>query len=384
VGPTQGFNTWDCNQDPLSNGPYILEEWDRGNNLTFVRNPNYFEEGKPYIDKVYFQIVPEVSVRKTMMAEKAADIDFWANSEDAAELDVLDHISYDAATATRWLVHLWFNLASYGEIDPVASPHPVLSDVRVRQAMRMALDTDSVAAGVWPDGSIKHVWTEFFRPPYNECDIPKPVFDPAAAGALLEEAGWTDTDGDGVRECHGCTTGAPEGFELALEFTAWSEFGDTLILAQQLMGEYMEAVGFDITLSQETGAVLWETYDNGGLEQNGLFDMVMWDDGYAGSDPTEHIWCYFHSDAAEPDACWNVMRFMNEDFDALSDESWTIDEEYRKELFCGMAEILDEELPAIPLFDASDITIYNNRIEGPIATVNAMVTWNIADWKIVK
>jgi ABC-type transport system substrate-binding protein len=150
------------------------------------------------------------------------------------------------------------------------------------------------------------------------------------------------------------------------------------------MAEYLEAVGFDLTLSQETGAVLWETYDNGGLEQNGLFDMVMWDDGYPGSDPTDYIWCYFHSDAAEPDVCWNTWRYLSEDFDALSDETWTIDEEYRKELFCDMAELLDEDLPAIPLFDAADITIYNNRIEGIESTVNAMVTWNVADWKIVK
>jgi len=380
----QGYASWDCNENPLSNGPYILEEWERGDHLTFVRNPNYFEEGKPYIDKIYVQVVPEASVRKTMLSEKTADVDFWAIGELANELEPLDHIGVSKATATRWLVHLWFNLAAYGEIDPVEFPHPVLSDVRVRQAMRMAMDIESVVAGVWPDGSIKYIWTEFFRPPYNECDIPKPVFDAAAAAALLEEAGWTDTDGDGVRECHGCTTGAPEGYELALEFTAWSEFGEVLILAQQLMAEYLEAVCFDLTLSQETGAVLWETYDNGGLEQNGLFDMVMWDDGYAGSDPTDYIWCYFHSDAAEPDACWNTWRYLSEDFDALSDETWTVDEEYRKELFCDMAELLDEDLPAIPLFDAAEITIYNNRIEGIESTVNAMVTWNVADWKLVK
>jgi peptide/nickel transport system substrate-binding protein len=86
----------------------------------------------------------------------------------------------------------------------------------------------------------------------------------------------------------------------------------------------------------------------------------------------------------EPDWCWNTWRYISEDFDALSNETWTIDEEYRKELFCDMAELLDEDLPVIPLFDAADITIYNNRIVGIESTVNAMVTWNVADWKIVE
>lgn len=384
----QGFASWDCNQEPLSNGPYILEEWDHGDHLTFVRNPNYFEAGKPNIDKIFLQIVPEGSVRKTMLSEKVADLDFWSTQTISNELEPLDFIDINLAPTTRWLTHLWINQAARGEIDPetgeALTPHPVLSDVRVRQALRMALDVDSLVSGIWPDGSIHNIWTEFFRPPYDICDIPKPEYDPAGAGALLEQAGWTDTDGDGVRECRGCTTGAPEGYEMAFELLAWSEFGESLILAQQLIAEKWEAIGIDITLALEQGAVLWDTYEAGGIEQNGKFDVNLWDDGYPGTDPTEYLWWYYHSDAAIPDWGWNIERWLNEDFDALSDETWTVDEEYRKELFCQMAELMDEEVPTIPLFDGADITIYNNRIQGIQSTVNAMVTWNVADWKVVE
>ena len=48
----QGFYEWNCDDQPLSIGPYILEEWVADDHLTFVRNPNYFEAGKPYIDEV--------------------------------------------------------------------------------------------------------------------------------------------------------------------------------------------------------------------------------------------------------------------------------------------------------------------------------------------
>lgn len=384
--PEQGYLYWDCNEDPLANGPYLLEEWERGDHLTFVRNPNYFEEGKPYIDKVFVQIVPEASVRKTMLEEEAADLDFWAMEITKDELEPLAHIEVNEAPFTRWLVQLWPNQAARGAIDPETGfpteAHPIFSDVRVRQAMRMAIDVDAIVDGIWPSGTVNPVWTQFFRPPYNICDIPKPVVDPAAAMALLEEAGWTDTDGDGVRECHGCTTGAPEGYEMSAEFLIYAEWGETLELAQQLVAEDLEAIGFDLQLGMVEGGVLWDTYEAGGIEQNADFDLNMWDDGYPGTDPTDYLWVYYHSAAMEPDWGWNVERWYNEDFDAWLDEAYTVDEEYRKEVFCEIALIMDEEVPTIPLFDAADITIYNNRLSGVRSTTNAMVNWNIADWKV--
>jgi peptide/nickel transport system substrate-binding protein len=378
----QGFVSWDCNYEPLSNGPYILEEWERGDHLTFVRNPTYYEEGKPYIDKVYVRIVPEPSVRKTMLINGEGDVDFWLDfpALDAYEADPTIQISY--APTARWLNHIWPNQAAYGEIDPVEHPHPILSDVRVRRAMRMAIDVREVIDGAF-DGRSEYIWTEFFRPPY-ECDIPEPEYSPEKAMALLEEAGWTDTDGDGVRECHGCTTGAPEGYQMSMEFIVWLEGGETYQLAQQLIAEDLEAIGMNLELSSAEGTVLWDTYDAGGVEQRGNFDMNLWDDGYAGTDPTDYLWLYYHSDAALPDSGWNVERWLNPEFDALLDEAYTLDEDYRKELFCQMAELMDEEVPTIPLFDVIDATGYNPRVEGIQGTVNDMVSWNIADWKVVE
>jgi len=66
------------------------------------------------------------------------------------------------------------------------------------------------------------------------------------------------------------------------------------------------------------------------------------------------------------------------------DEAYTLDEEYRKELFCQMAEILDAELPQIILWTEIDADGYSTRLEGVQATINDLVTWNVADWKIVE
>jgi len=68
--------------------------------------------------------------------------------------------------------------------------------------------------------------------------------------------------------------------------------------------------------------------------------------------------------------------------DALIDEFYTLDEEYRKEVACEMAEILDDELPQILLFSTLEMHGLSERLQGVQPSVNDPVTWNIADWTV--
>lgn len=379
---SQGFTAWDCNREPLSDGPYILEEWVTGDHLRFARNENYYQEGKPAIDTIIVRIVPEQSVRKTMMAEGDADMNMWLSESEAAELSELENVNVSFAPSERWVFRLIPNLVERGTVDPAGPPHPVLGDVKVRQAIRMSIDVDKITNTVFL-GYPKPVWTEFFRPPYI-CDVPQPAFDVEGAKALLEEAGWTDTDGDGVRECHGCQT-AEEGDIMEIELMTYGEYGEVLELAHQLIGEMLSDIGIQADLSVVEGAVLWADYASGGLEQNGDFDLNLYDDGYPGIDPTDNqLWYYYYTDAAEPDFGWNVGRWSNADFDALLDEAYTLDEDYRKELFCQMADIMDEELPQILLWSAIGADAFSNRLQGGQSSTNDLPTWNVADWQIAE
>jgi peptide/nickel transport system substrate-binding protein len=378
----QGYVSWDCNRSPLSSGPFVLDEWETGDHLTFSRNPTYYEEGKPYIDQIIVQIVPERPVIKTMMIEGDADLYMWLTPTEIDELQEVDTVGVTFSPTTRWVMRLIPNLAARGSLDPDAEPHPILSDVSVRQAIRMAIDVDILVTEIFR-GYNDPAWTELFRPPYA-CDIPRPVYDPPAAAALLEDAGWIDQDGDGIRECHGCTTGAEDGYVMTMENMIYAEYGEELELAQQLVAEMLGEIGIDLELSIVEGTVLWADYESGGVEQQGDFDLNMWDDGYPGIDPTDHLWVYYYSEAAEPDYGWNVGRWYNEDFDALLDEAYTLDEEYRTELFCQMAEVMDAELPQIILWTEIDADGYSTRLQGVQATINDLVTWNVADWKVVE
>lgn len=378
---SQGFVAWDCNRQPLSDGPYILEEWEAGDHLSFVRNPSYFEAGKPAIDRIIVRIIPEPAVRRAMLSEGDSDLDIWLPESSASELSTDPNVVVSIAPTSRWVFRLIPNLVARGTADPGGPPHPALSDVQVRRAMRLAIDVDTIMNDVFLGYGVP-VWTEFYRPPYI-CEIPRPDYDPAAAAALLEDAGWSDTDGDGVRECHGCSS-ADEGHPLSFELATYGEYGPELELAHQLIGEMLGAVGMDTELRVIEGAVMWADAASGGTEQNGNFDLDMYDDGYPGVDPTDHLWFYYYSAAAEPDAGFNVGRWINPDFDALLDEAYTLDEAHRQEVFCQMAAILDEELPQILLFTAISAEAHSIRLQGIESSASDMATWNAADWTLAE
>jgi len=379
----QGFTAWDCAREPLSDGPYILEEWQVGDHMTFVRNPNYYdaERGKPGIDQIVIRIVPDPSVAKTMLIQGDADVYMWAPEPMLEDLKDVPNVKVSQSSTSRWIMRLFPNEAAKGSIDPAVAPHPILSDVRVRRAIRMAIDVDTISQQIFHGYGVP-VWTEFSRPPYV-CDIPRPAYDVAGAAKLLEEAGWIDQDGDGVRECHGCLN-AEEGYVMSMELMTYAEYGEALELAQQLIGEMLGKIGMKLELSVIEGSVLWADYESGGIEQQGNFDLNLWDDGYAGVDPTDFLWELYYSEAAQPDQGWNITRWINPDFDGLLDNAYTLDEAYRKELFCQMAQLLEEQLPNILLFSTVNADAYSARIEGVQSNINDVVSWNVADWKIVK
>jgi peptide/nickel transport system substrate-binding protein len=378
----QGFQSWDCGRQPLSDGPFILDEWVTGDHLTFSRNPKYYESGKPQIDQVVVKIVPDATVRETMLRQGDADILMWATEQVADNLKDDANVKVSISPTNRFVMRLFINLAAKGSTDPAASPNPLFSDVRVRQAIRSAIDVDTISSSVW-HGYAVPVWTEFFRPPYDVCNIPRPKFDPEAAKTLLEKAGWVDTDGDGIRECNGCKT-AKNGDKFQFELLTYSEYGEPLTLTQLLIAEMLKNVGIQADLSQVQGSVMWADSASGGIEQTGNFSIDLYDDGYAGNDPTDYLWQYYHSASAVPDQGWNFVRYLNPKIDELIQNAYTLNEDDRKATFCQIAQILDTDLPEIPLFSTLNADAYSTRMDGVQANVNSVVSWNAADWKITK
>ena len=376
----QGFSAWDCARTPLSSGPYLLKEWINGDHMTFIKNEQYFEKGKPAIEKITVQIVPDESVRKTMLINGDADLDMWTTEPVIADLKDKPNVEVSISPNNRWVFRLFFNLAAKGTTDAVGTPHPILSNVEVRRAIRMAIDVDTISREFF-FGIAQPTWTEFFREPYKCSNIPRPQYDPEGAKSMLEAAGWTDTDGDGIRECNGCGT-AEDGYKMEMEFITYSEFGQALELTQQLIAEMLGEIGIKLNLSVVEGIVLWAASEDGGIEQSGNFDIDIYDDGYAEIDPTDFLWGYYYSEAATPDFGTNYGRWINEEFDALLDESYTLDLSARQQSFCRMAEILEDELPQALLFTAVNADAHSSRLQNVQSSTNDLVTWNAKEWTL--
>jgi peptide/nickel transport system substrate-binding protein len=370
-----GFYEWNCDDQPLSDGPYILQEWAADDHLTFVRNPNYYDAPKPYIDEVIVRIVPEETVKQQMMLEGDADLHYWP-AEPAANVykEPGNGTVWVKSPTERWVMRLIPNLYVKGDRE---TPHPFLSDVRVRRALRMAIDVDTIINDIFLGYGVP-VWNDFFRPPFNGCNIPRPAYDLEGAKALLKEAGWEDTDGDGINECHGCPN-AEEGTLMSMEFAIYAEYGETLELAQQFIAESWKSIGVATELQIIEGAIMWAEAEDGGTEIAGLFEMDMWDDGYPGIDPADQIWTFYSSGSD-----WNYGHWANEEMDSLIDEFYSLDEDYRLEVACQMAAILEDELPQTLLFSTLEMHGVSERLQGVLPNANDPVTWNIADWTVTE
>ena len=377
--PTQGFVAWDCASKPLSDGPFILKEWNVGDHLTFERNPTYFEAGKPGIDEINVRIIPEETVRKQMMIQGEADVYMWATETVINDLVNTPNVKISNSPYGRFVMRLFPNEATKGSTDPQASPHPFLSDVRVRQALRMAIDVDTIVNQIFL-GYDEPIWTEFYRKPY-QCEVPRPLYQPEEAKKILEEAGWKDTNGDGYRECSGCTT-AKEGTPMKLSFYTYAEYGEPLQLTQQYIADNLKKIGIEAQLNTFEGSVMWADLGSGGIEQNGDFELDLWDDGYSSNDPTDYLWEIYSAESATPGNGWNIVRWKNDEFNKLLGEAYTLDEAKRKEIFCQMAKILDEQAPVILMFSTVNADAYSTRLEGIQSNINDLVSWNAADWKI--
>jgi ABC-type transport system substrate-binding protein len=167
-----------------------------------------------------------------------------------------------------------------------------------------------------------------------------------------------------------------------MELITYAEYGEPLVLTQQLIAEMLKKIGIDVQLTVVEGSVLWADSESGGIEQLGDFDFDLWDDGYSGTDPTDFIWELYSAEAAQPDYGWNISRWIDDEFNTLLGEAYTLDEATRQDVFCQMAKILDEQAPNAMMFSTINADAHSTRVEGIQSTTFGVVTWNVADWTV--
>ncbi|MCG6957898.1 MAG: ABC transporter substrate-binding protein [Gemmatimonadetes bacterium] len=178
-------------QCPVGNGPFTFVEHQPADHWTFGANPAFPTElgGRPYIDRLVERIIPD---QNTLLAElRSGGIDVYVR----VQPDQIPQIEADSALRVESFTNRWVDFVAWN------SRRPQLADPRVRRALAMAVDRREIIRAVLKGyGTVATTTVAPYHWAYDSIAVPPLPYDPKGARALLEEAGWVDQNGDGVRE----------------------------------------------------------------------------------------------------------------------------------------------------------------------------------------
>lgn len=188
---------------PIGDGPFKVDEWIAGDSIRLSRNEHYYrsDEGLPYLDSVTFRFIPDTNQLLAQLLSGQCDI----ATQDGMSSDQAPFLIEAEAggllvpyfqTGTTY-EHIDFNI---DPIDPNAR-HDWFEDVRVRQAMTMCTDRQGMVDNIlYGRSEVIHTYVPTVHPLYPTDGVTEWPYDVEAANALLDEAGFVDSDGDGIRE----------------------------------------------------------------------------------------------------------------------------------------------------------------------------------------
>lgn len=337
--------------DGVGSGPFTLEEWKPGQEWTMVANPNHWA-GKPDIDRIVFRVFTDGAAMATALESGELDA---ANGLPAEQFLALEG-NADIVTVAG-AQGGFTELAMNGMAGGLGDGHPALQDLDVRHAIAKSIDRqalfDRVARGI---GLPLHVLgvspLQEWLPEIPEAD--RLDYDPAAANALLDEAGYLDTDGDGVREMPG------GGQPLLLRYAERSEGTDGAAIRELITG-WLREIGI------ETQVSVYDEVQLGELIAAGTYDLFVW--GWSPFVDPDPLLSYFTCAQLTTDiesVGYNDANWCSEEYDALYEQQKVeLDRERRIEIVHEMIRLFYTESTYVVLYHDADTQAYRtDRFEG--------------------
>lgn len=321
VFETGDFNTHPNNRKPIGTGPYILERWDTNQQVVLTRNENYWGQ-KPHLLRRVYKIITNDNAALQVLMRGELDMmglmpEQWEREASRPEFEAkFDKMAF----YTPFHSYIGWNMR-----------RPQLADKRVRQALTMLLNRELILDKIF-GGMGMVVSNSFFIESIEYDKNLKPwPFDPAAAKAKLDEAGWKDTDGDGVRD----KDGVPLRFDFLIVAAAPE--------AEQLATVYKEELkraGIDMSIRP----LEWATFIDSIHKRQFDACMLGWQ-----LDPEQDPYQIWHSSQADEGS--NYPGFVNAEADKLiEDARLEFDHEKRAALYHRHSAIIHDEQPYTFLF----------------------------------
>lgn len=379
----------ETNQTPLANGAFVLDEWQTGEQLYFVKNPHYYraDEGLPRVDTVTFHITATADEALAALQTSTCDIALNGNFSTSDLPIVLDAAATGDLTA-HIVDSLVFEQISLG-VDPVrgySDLHPNwFAQPEARQAAALCLDRQAMVDDVlFGQGEVMDSYVSANYPALG--DVASYPYDPAAAAALLDGLNYIDRDGDGVRENE-------DGDLFAIDINAPAESASRVRLATQF-ADNMATCGITVTVKALPSTSFYTDGPVGPVFGR-KFDAAL----FAWLLPTEPA-CHLYTSAnitgefvavnQKQTGGWdnvNVTGWGNDGFDAACENgrsSFTNSAEYNaahQEAFA----IYAQQLPSIPLFSRLRIAAATAQVQNfALDTTQPTALWNIAEIDLVR
>ena len=336
-------------KNPLSYGPYVIKEIVQGEKVIFEANPYYYK-GEPKIKRLEMEILPP-SQQVAAIKSGKYDIVLKVSPEIFPELEKLDNINILTKNAGS-MNYIAFKLGKWDEEknEVVTDPNSKMYDLNLRKAIAYAIDMDAVSKQFYHGLSTpaKSQLSPLF-PSLHNPEINGFKQDVEKAKQLLDEAGFKDVDGDGIREGK---DGKPVKYTLAM--MSGGEIAEPL--AQYYIQQW-KAIGLDV-----------ELLDGRLLDSKNFYNRVNGDDpaidfciagiGF-GTDPQQLA--IFGKNAK-----FNISRYISDNLEAALDATVSKDamnEEYRVKAYKDYEKVFMEEIPAVPILNKLDILVVNKRIK---------------------
>nr|WP_291316030.1 peptide-binding protein [Desulfuromonas sp.] len=341
---------------PVGTGPYRFVEWKSGEKIVLESNPDYFE-GPPYIKRVLYRIIPDLSTQ--FLELRSGGLDFMGLTPIQYQTQTDNTAFKRRFNKYRYLVfgytYLGYNFK-----------RPLFQDRRVRQALTYAINKEEIIDGVLL--GLGQAATGPYKPDtwvYN-AGVKRYPYDPEKAKALLREAGWGDSDGDGILD----KDGKP------LSFTIVTNQGNDLrVKTGEIVQRRFKEIGVEVNLRVIEWASFLKEFIN-----PGNFDATIL--GWSGGpEPDQYnIW---HSSKTGPREL-NFIGFQNPEVDELLEKGRrTFDQSERKKYYDRFQDILAEEQPYTFLYVSEGLPAVARRFRG-IEPSAAGIRHNFIKWYVPK
>lgn len=336
--------------DGVASGQYSLKEWNSGESWTMEKNPNWWGRDNG-IDRVVFRVFSNADAMVAALQKGEIDAAHNFGAEGAEVLKDDPEIEVVVGLQGGFT-----ELALNGGEGGLGDGHPALQDTVVRQAIYQAIDRQAIFDGV--SLGLGAVGTTL-SPSADTSWIPDLgdenwAYDPAAANALLDEAGYVDADGDGVRDM-------PDGSRsLTFRYVERSE-SENADSIREFVVEYLDAIGIELDVQVMDDTQLYDA------QIAGEYDMFVW--GWTPFVDPDPMLSYFTCAQVTTDveaAGYNDANWCSAEYDELyAQQNVELDPAKRREIVGQMLKLFNRESTYLVLLMDPDLQAYRtDRFEG--------------------